>query len=116
MAVKKQIPLVMALCRLHNFCIGQTDDEFDVSDLLGNTLGMNDSDELHAINAGGVEVDCNTGRINELLSGGEHFDDVTASELGTIQSRSDIRAQLLKKVIDGGYHRTVESSSRQLIR
>jgi hypothetical protein len=42
--------------------------------------GHNARDELSIVNNGGVELD--GGRPNELLGGGQHFDDVANEEFG----------------------------------
>jgi len=66
----------MALCKLHNFCIGAEDslEIFKES----NEESIPSRDELSIVNNGGVELE--SGCL--LLGGGQHFDDVTCDKQG----------------------------------
>jgi hypothetical protein len=75
--IAKVTALVRCLCRLHNFCIDER--------LLGNAVAMPlvdkplDSDLANITLAGGASILTGTDQFNpdELLHGGEHFDDVS---------------------------------------
>ena len=71
MGTKKQITLVMALCKLHNFCL-EADDEMTAP------IALLPADELTIINDEGIELN-RVGTLGsnyttkELLHGGKHF-------------------------------------------
>ena len=117
MGVKKQIGLTMALCKLHNFCIGE-----QLSPFLEEEL--NPADEFDITLDGGVETQVETddltpGVLNqpaapfELINGGEHFEDVVADDLPT--NVSQIRLRLLNSVIDQDLHRVVVPFRRRTV-
>jgi hypothetical protein len=58
-----------------------------------------------------VTVDRETGAPADLIDGGEHFDDVTDSELTELQ-KSKVRYEMRKLVESQGIHRTVISQQR----
>jgi len=60
MGVRKQIALTLVLTKLHNFCIGDTGPSRTLEPLTT-------SDELFAVNNGGIDVDPNSGP-DELLA------------------------------------------------
>jgi DDE superfamily endonuclease len=92
MGPARQVALVMALCKLHNFCLDTHCELLEVPSF----VPVNGS--LH----GAVVLDGN-GRPTELLNGGRHFDDV----LGLPVALSDKRTQILHKVINSGRHRPI---------
>jgi hypothetical protein len=108
MGVKKQICLVMALCKLHNFCMTGDDDDRRMPRLSPN-------DELSIMVNGGVELnyDVIDSVPVELLHGGDHFDDVEATDLPPGPAgRSKVRQRLLAHVERKDLHRTVVSKRR----
>ena len=117
MGVKKQIALTMALCKLHNFCLGE-DDLPVQADFRPTNLQARD--ELNILNEGGVELNDVSSRgverdrrdrgVDELLDAGEHFDDVTSAELSS--GRSKVRQRLLNIVEYEDLHRSVSSKAR----
>jgi hypothetical protein len=105
MGPTKQLALVMALCRLHNFCLGddgQPENSRSVpanSNDLGNSTG--------AANAATIESE-NGNIISSMTEGGEHFEDVLDEELVAEQS-SRVRLAMRKRVEESGLHRSVIS-------
>jgi hypothetical protein len=78
MGVRKQIALTMALCKLHNFCIGAEDHAYSLEISTASNESIPSRDELSIVNNGGVELE--SGCL--LLGGGQHFDDVTCDKRG----------------------------------
>jgi hypothetical protein len=100
MGVEKQMVLVMALCKLHNYCIGLDDDDKEnatTGELANSVESISTTDEdtpssleardEHRISShGGVDPrESNEAGPNELLGGGEHFDDVIVEDLPRAQ-------------------------------
>jgi hypothetical protein len=79
-SIQKTISLVVALGKLHNFCIDQTDTSIlpatsvDQCCLMAQIAGFVPLDHLGADNS--EKADDNTTVPTQLLWGGEHFDDV----------------------------------------
>ena len=65
----------MALCKLHNFCIG-AEDSLEI--FTESNESIPSRDELSIVNNVGVEWQ--SGCL--LLGGGQHFDDVTCDKRG----------------------------------
>jgi hypothetical protein len=79
--VSKIVALVVAVAKLHNFCIV----EFNVPERLPE---MYDSDRLHVMNddngyvgLSNDDLQQNTLVPTELMKGGEHFEDITSNDL-----------------------------------
>ena len=109
MGIKKQIAVTMALCRLHNFCIGpksSTDSSTDSTIAVGNLM----EDHIRVVASGGVEVN-SQGVPPELLGVGHHFDDICEDDVN-LRDISIPRRLLKKKVETAGLHRTVTSRKR----
>jgi hypothetical protein len=70
-SIKKTTALVMCLCRLHNFCIDQSDIKIS-----SNTGG----DDLNIALEGGVPLEGVGNLPDQLIGGGCHFDDTTWNE------------------------------------
>jgi DDE superfamily endonuclease len=107
MGVIKQIALTMALCSLHNFCTKETiviENNNIIFDAVTNNNG-NIFDETP------VAIDPETGIPNELLDGGEHFDDIYDMEIMEMQ-KSKIRFTMRQQVEKQGLHRPVVSQQR----
>jgi hypothetical protein len=85
--VQKTTSLVFCLCKLHNYCISEREniarpDPKDVMNIRmegGFSLSRFDNDDTWTFNAA---VD----RVDELMDGGEHFDDVNRRNIGTSSS------------------------------
>lgn len=90
MGPARQVALVMALCKLHNFCLASRVEASEVPTFVPF------SGSLH----GAVVLDAN-GRPSELLNGGRHFDDV----VGLPVALSDKRTRILHQVINSGRRR-----------
>ena len=91
-AIKHATSLVMCLCKLHNFCIDAAD---------GNLTGFSESDIAHIVNEGGFapsrifdestegdqswDYNSEEDRINDLLDGGEHYEDSQAERTRLIR-------------------------------
>lgn len=81
--VQKTTSLVFCLCKLHNFCISEREniaqpDPKDVMNIRmegGFALSRFDNDDTWTFNAV-------NDRVNELMDGGEHFDDVHRRNIG----------------------------------
>jgi hypothetical protein len=93
----KQITLTMALCSLHNFCLGDIGNG-NSQDLSNNPANETFYDESLVVN----NVDRN------LLHGSEHFDDITDEEILSEQ-KSAVRLKMRKQVERSGLHRSVVS-------
>jgi hypothetical protein len=79
--VRKSCAIVMALCRLHNFCINMGDE----SPLDSPPL---DEDEAYAAMCSGIELQATATNQYEptgLIRGGEHFDDITRNVRRRVQ-------------------------------
>lgn len=106
MGVKEQIALTVAACRLHNFCIDTSENA------TSNISEVEDVDELTTVrttNAGGVEL-TDDGRPNQLLDGGEHFEDVTDKDIRD-QEKSKVRFEMRKIVEEKGLRRVIRRSN-----
>jgi hypothetical protein len=70
-SIKKTTALVMCLCRLHNYCIDQSDI----------TVAINTRvDDLNIAVEGGVPLAGARNLPQQLIGGGEHFDDTRSRE------------------------------------
>ena len=103
--VAKTTALVMALCKLHNFCIDENDNGitpptaddnleialhggFDLSAFNTSTNGDDDSDEI----CDEIEYQHDRDRLDSLLDGGAHFDDVPRNQRRSLMGRQRARA------------------------
>jgi len=105
--VKKTCSLVMCLCKLHNFCIVQ-------SDIITQPLA---GDIVHIANEGGFvfprfdgnaewEYDPCKDRLDGLMDGGEHFDDANRCDRCQYDARDDLpHMAMLKYIENAGYQR-----------
>jgi hypothetical protein len=112
MGVKKQMALVMTLCKLHNFCIGLDDDEEEDGDDDNDNVPSLEARDEHCISsAGGIDQresrDVAAGPA-ELLNDGEHFDDVDVDDL--TRNPRGTRRRLLQMVVDSDLHWNLASS------
>ena len=100
--VAKQIALVFALCKLHNFAkdCRNTEQDMDNEILRFDATTTSRTDELRMVNDGAINLD-DLGCPIGLLDGGHHFDDVGESQLHehTIQ-QTDVRQNLYKIICD----------------
>ena len=104
--VKKQIALTMALCKLHNYCIGP-DDDTENNNMSSRTITSSlPEDERRVLDAGGIRVHAD-GRTPELLDGGHHFDDMCFDDCINEQPNTAKPRSALRKVLKSkGLHRT----------
>mmetsp|Transcript_13429 Transcript_13429/g.25216 ORF Transcript_13429/g.25216 Transcript_13429/m.25216 type:complete len:487 (+) Transcript_13429:1058-2518(+) len=105
--VKKTGSLVMCLCKLHNFCISQSD----------NVTQPLAGDVVHIANEGGFafpifdgsaewEYDPHEDRLDGLMDGGEHFDDANRRDRRRYDARDDLPHMAMLKYIEiAGYQR-----------
>ena len=104
--IKKVCSLVRCLCILHNFCINENieDSEIDISSNETNDSVPQSSgtDSMNIMIAGGIGL---SDRLDELLDGGQHFDDTTINyRVSRRTNESDLpRTKMLEKVISQGY-------------
>ena len=100
--------MVRCLCILHNFCINENIENGEIGISSNET---NDSvpqssgtDSMNIMIAGGIGL---SDRLDELLDGGQHFDDTTRNYRVSRRdptNESDLpRAKMLEKVISQGY-------------
>jgi hypothetical protein len=73
-SVKKMTALVMCLCRLHNFCIDQ-------SDIIVDAINTPVDDLNIAVIEGGVPLEGVRNVPEQLIDGGSQFDDTTSRDL-----------------------------------
>ena len=76
--IKKVGPLIMCLCRLHNYCIDAKERDSPVSSEKDATYAVQYMDALHRFEGTSISVDSElvrieNGRPNDLLHGGSHF-------------------------------------------
>lgn len=101
LTIKKQIALVFALAKLHNFAkdmrsIGDPDDDFVTSDAPAASA----MEELRLANDGAVTAD-DLGRPVDLLDGGQHFDDLGNNTIAAHTNQRTLTRQALhQKIID----------------
>jgi hypothetical protein len=106
----KQMSLTIALCQLHNFCLGdavQTEPSLSVT-----RNDLNTSTHCTSSCTGGTT---NNGDdwVKNMVNGGEHFDDVTDRQIIAEQS-SRIRLHMRKIVENSGLHRSVISLDNRI--
>ena len=112
--IQKTTSLVLAICKLHNFCIEQNDCDLDsayrgdVSNIMreGGMYRPKIDDDGEAV----WTYDLDEDRVNELLDGGEHQDDHAREERRRYrQSRHLPRSRIFTVVSRGGYNRPSRS-------
>jgi len=105
--VAKTTSLVMCLCKLHNFCIREQDivaqplakDVVNISSEGGMSLPRFDTSH-------NWDYDSNDDRLDDLLDGGEHFDDVSRADRRRHESISDKPwLDMLEIIESAGYQR-----------
>ena len=96
MGVTKQLVLTLALCMLHNFCIG------DRETVIPET---NESDAIRIVNAGGISLDNDNKNYtpDELLDCGNHFDEFDPEDLRDYE-KCKTRYSMRKQVEQLGLH------------
>ena len=116
LSVTKVVALVVALAKLHNFCIGESNIPESVPQML-------DRDRLHMMNAEGGYVGLgnddpqqNTFVPTDLMHLGEHFDDVP-NNLLRLHRRSNAaselpRTRLFQIIADGHWKRPTGNARR----
>lgn len=109
--IAKISSLVLALCKLHNFCIDHQD---------GNIPATSFSDSFHIVMDGGLNLtnidttDPNNynyqtlDRINELLDGGMHLDDGSYKDMRRSREQDELPvSKMLNDIESDGYKRPV---------
>ena len=118
-SLAKTIALVMALCKLHNFCINEKDvgvcrptpdDSFEIS--LNGGLDLSAFGANMDIGDGGHDIPYvhDRDRVHDLMDGGEHWDDIPRWQLPRVRNRARAAAPLpymvmLEYVEQQGYER-----------
>jgi hypothetical protein len=116
-SVMKTVSLVIALAKLHNFCIGESNIPERVSQLY-------DKDRYHIINADGgyvgLEIDDeqqDTVVPTDLMHAREHFNDLPHNLLRLHWRRQEgnefPRARLFQTILDGHWQRPTRLGSRR---
>jgi hypothetical protein len=82
--IQKTTALVMCMCKLHNFCI----DENDVQVPLPTA-----QDAAQIMAEGGVPMEGDDNRPDQLLDGGNHFDDISSYHLRQARNASARHAE-----------------------
>jgi hypothetical protein len=111
LGIAKQTSLTMALCRLHNFCIDR-ELERQSEKVAFQPAPSLVQDELLVADNGGVDFEANDDsplgtRCNELLDGGDHFDDIDADHVA-VSTPNDChtpRDGMRRRVLESGLHR-----------
>mmetsp|Transcript_13428 Transcript_13428/g.25214 ORF Transcript_13428/g.25214 Transcript_13428/m.25214 type:complete len:164 (+) Transcript_13428:1064-1555(+) len=106
--VKKTGSLVMCLCKLHNFCISQSDNV--TQPLAGDVvhIARNEGGFAFPIFDGSAEweYDPHEDRLDGLMDGGEHFDDANRRDRRRYDARDDLPHMAMLKYIEiAGYQR-----------
>ena len=116
LSVTKIVALVIAMAKLHNFCIGETNIPERVPQLL-------DRDRLHVMNAhggyvglGNDDAQQNTVVPTDLMHLGEHFNDVP-NNLLQLHRRLNAASELLwtrlfQILVDGHWQRPTGNTRR----
>ena len=94
MGLRKNIVTVIALCKLHNFCIDQQIGRIEV----GGTPRLLDTEYANILLEGGVRLENlqnNPSCPEQLLHGGEHFDDVRKVLLRSIRRKENVASMKL---------------------
>jgi DDE superfamily endonuclease len=95
--IDKTTALVYCLCKLHNFCIDQTE---------ADKLDNNPDDALQIANNGEVPFDDVNGNPNQLLHGGHHFEDAPYEQRRCRDLNIELpRDKMLKTVVDKALRR-----------
>lgn len=111
LSVRRVVALVVALAKLHNFCI----DESDIPERVPQTFYR---DRFHMMNADSGYVllrtddpQQNTAVPTELIHGGEHFEDVPDNQLRAQRRRNSgvelPRTRLFQLIADGHWQRPI---------
>jgi hypothetical protein len=114
-SVMKTVSLVIALAKLHNFCIGESNIPERVPQLY-------DKDRFHIINADGgyvgLEIDDeqqDTVVPTDLMHAGEHFNDLPHNLLRLHRRRQEGNelplARLFQTILDGHWQRPTRLGS-----
>ncbi|KAL7425511.1 hypothetical protein ACHAXH_000094 [Discostella pseudostelligera] len=117
LTVTKVVALVIALAKLHNFCIGE-------SDVVPPVPQVFDRDRYHMMNRRGGYVGLgndnpqqNTVVPTDLIHLGEHFDDVPEAVLRSRRRQNAQnqlpRTQLFNMIVDGHWTRPTRVGSRR---
>jgi len=105
--VQKTSSLVLCLCKLHNYCIRE-------SDVVAQPLA---GDVINIANDGGLSLprldgstewayDPSEDRLDGLMDGGEHFEDAYRPDRRRYEARNDLPHMLmLNKIEEAGYRR-----------
>ena len=115
-SVMKVVSLVIALAKLHNFCIGESNIPERVPQLF-------DRDRFHIMNADGGYVGLgnddqqqDTVVPTDLMHAGEHFNDLPDNLLRLHRRRHERielpRARLFQMIVDGHWQRPTRLGSR----
>lgn len=109
--IKKTTALVLALCKLHNFCITQADqiaqpyerDNANISNGGGiNLPRIDDNETWRYDHVGGCD------RLNSLLDGGQHMEDHSRESRRSCRYTEHLPADImLAKIEDHGYQRPI---------
>ena len=111
--LSKMTALVLTLCRLHNFCIGEALLQNDTSTDTGNsTIELLAMDNANVVCDGGISLQDNK-RPTPLMDGGDHLEDVAPYERRNVERQNERNAGVLglprewlrDKVVDQGLKR-----------
>ena len=114
LSVAKVVAIVIALAKLHNFCIGES----NIAERIPQTFYR---DRFHMMNAEGGYVTLRNGdpQVNntvptELMHGGEHFNEMTREQRRQVEtSHSGLpRQSLCQFIADGHWQRPTRRGSR----
>ena len=90
-SIEKTCMLVRSLCMIHNFCINERE---------GTAEPPTASDVASTLEDGGFVHNHPTGRVNQLLDGGDHFKDVPEPQRRMFRNCDDQREKLLKLLVE----------------
>lgn len=105
--VQKTTSLVMSLCKLHNFCLGESENIARplVEDVMN--IRMDGGFALPRLDRNDIWTFHETeDRVNGLIDGGEHFDDVNCTTRRAFSTQNDLPyVSMLNNIEQAGYRR-----------
>jgi hypothetical protein len=102
MPMSKQTRLVVALCKLHNFCIDQREKEEEICD----------DDNFYIVREGGFQFSSNQ-RLDELLDAGNEPDRAYKMAERDSRNKKDLPVyKLLQYIEDMGYQRPIPQTTK----
>jgi hypothetical protein len=102
-SVSKTTSLLMCLCKIHNFCINESESILKLLAVDVMNIAIEGGIELPNLDDGG---DSSGDRIDELMDGGDHLEDVYRPDRRQYEGENSLPVhEMLKMIENGGYRR-----------